>query len=196
MTLKKVCSEYTNSHGNSWWWNLMDATYKTTRYDLPLFFISVRTNTRYCVVDVVQSESLTTSKKLFKFCKNGTPIGIQSFSWPTILRQKLELWRHLSQVLLFTSAIFIESRPEKGGFVTRNTAWVVKMLNGFLISSVPVHGHLHPIPVRRNHKTTTSSKPRMPSKAQTCGRRMNLCVQYLAKHISEVGCLISYSLGK
>ena len=97
------------------WQQLMvkykDATYKITQYDLPLFFISVRTNTRYCVVDVVQSESLTTSKKLFKFCKHGTPNCIQSFSWPTILRQKLELWRHLSQVLLFTSAIFIESRP-------------------------------------------------------------------------------------
>ena len=34
-----------------------DATYKTTQYDLLLFFISVHTNTRYCVVDIVQSES-------------------------------------------------------------------------------------------------------------------------------------------
>ena len=39
--------------------SLMDATYKTTRYELPLFFISVRTNTGYCVVAdfIVQSES-------------------------------------------------------------------------------------------------------------------------------------------
>ena len=38
---------------------LMDATYKTTRYDLPLFFICVRTNAGYCVVAefIVQSES-------------------------------------------------------------------------------------------------------------------------------------------
>ena len=37
----------------------MDATYKTTRYELPLFFISFRTNTQYCVVSefIVQSES-------------------------------------------------------------------------------------------------------------------------------------------
>ena len=28
--------------------SLMDATYKTTRYDLPLFFISVHTNTVLC----------------------------------------------------------------------------------------------------------------------------------------------------
>ena len=54
------------------------------------------------------------------------------FLWPTILKQKLELWRHLSQVLLFTSDFHREQAWEKG-FVTRNTAWVVKMLNGFLI---------------------------------------------------------------
>lgn len=41
--------------------SLMDATYKTTRYDLPLFFISVRTNSGYCVVAefIAQSESAT-----------------------------------------------------------------------------------------------------------------------------------------
>ena len=40
---------------------LMDAMYKTTRYDLPLFFICVRTNAGYCVVAefIVQSESAT-----------------------------------------------------------------------------------------------------------------------------------------
>lgn len=39
--------------------SLMDATYKTTRYDLPLFFVCVRTNSGYCVVAefIVQSES-------------------------------------------------------------------------------------------------------------------------------------------
>ena len=39
--------------------SLMDVTYKTTRFELPLFFISVRMNTGYCVVAEfkVQSES-------------------------------------------------------------------------------------------------------------------------------------------
>ena len=38
---------------------MMDATYKTTKYDLPLFFITVHTNSGYCVVAefIVQSES-------------------------------------------------------------------------------------------------------------------------------------------
>ena len=40
---------------------LMDAIYKMTRYDLPLFFICVRTNAGYCVVAefIIQSESAT-----------------------------------------------------------------------------------------------------------------------------------------
>ena len=49
--------------------SLMDATYKTTRYDLPLFFICVRTNTGYCVVAefIVQSESVTDIEEALKF---------------------------------------------------------------------------------------------------------------------------------
>ena len=41
--------------------SLMDATCKTTQYDLPLLFISVRTNSEYCVVAefIAQSESAT-----------------------------------------------------------------------------------------------------------------------------------------
>ena len=39
--------------------SLMDATYKTTQYDLPLFFVCVKTNTGYITVAefVVQSEN-------------------------------------------------------------------------------------------------------------------------------------------
>ena len=52
------------------WQQLMvkykDATYKTTQYDLPLFFISVCTNTRYCAVDVVQSEFIDYIKEAFQ----------------------------------------------------------------------------------------------------------------------------------
>ena len=38
---------------------LMDATYKTTKYELPLFFVSVKTNVGYAIVAdfVIQSES-------------------------------------------------------------------------------------------------------------------------------------------
>jgi len=39
--------------------SLMDATYKTTPYNLPLFCISIRTNIGYCAVEefIVGSES-------------------------------------------------------------------------------------------------------------------------------------------
>ena len=39
--------------------SLIDATYKTTKYDLPLFFVTVRTNVGYKVVAhfIVQSET-------------------------------------------------------------------------------------------------------------------------------------------
>ena len=48
--------------------SLMDATYKTTWYDLPLFFISVRTNSGYCVVAefITQSESATHIEEALK----------------------------------------------------------------------------------------------------------------------------------
>ena len=44
---------------------LLDATYKTTRYALPLFFLAVRTNVDYQVVGsfAVQDESTDTIKE-------------------------------------------------------------------------------------------------------------------------------------
>jgi len=55
--------------------SLMDATYKTTQYDLPLFFISVRTNTGYCVVAefIVQSESSEYIKQALQILKTWNP---------------------------------------------------------------------------------------------------------------------------
>ena len=43
--------------------SLIDATYKTTKYDFPLFFVSVRTNVGYCVVAefVVQTNNTANS---------------------------------------------------------------------------------------------------------------------------------------
>ena len=55
--------------------SLMDATYKTTKYDLPLFFISVRTNSGYCVVAefIVQSESATHIAEALQTLKSWNP---------------------------------------------------------------------------------------------------------------------------
>ena len=43
---------------------LMDATYKTTKYDIPLFFVCVLTNSGYEIVGKKNTET-------FKFTKNG-----------------------------------------------------------------------------------------------------------------------------
>ena len=50
---QKLCLKYGNTI------SLIDATYKTTKYDLPLFFVCVRTNVGYCVVAefVIQDET-------------------------------------------------------------------------------------------------------------------------------------------
>ena len=55
--------------------SLMDATYKTTRYDLPLFFICVRTNNGYCVVAefIVQSESADCIKEAISVLRQWNP---------------------------------------------------------------------------------------------------------------------------
>ena len=95
--------------------------------------------TLHSVNSLCSLNQVTALKKPFKFSKRGTPIGIQNFSWPTILGQKsVELWRRLFEVLLFTSVTVIESRPGRGGFVTRNSL-SSEDAECFLISSVPVH---------------------------------------------------------
>jgi hypothetical protein len=61
------------TYGNTM--SLMDATYKTTRYDLPLFFVCVRTNSGYCVVAefIVQSESATDIEEALKVLISWNP---------------------------------------------------------------------------------------------------------------------------
>ena len=61
------------TYGNTM--SLMDATYKTTRYDLHLFFICVRTNSGYCVVAefIVQSESATDIEEALKVLISWNP---------------------------------------------------------------------------------------------------------------------------
>ena len=55
--------------------SLMDATYKTTRYDLPLFFVCVRTNSGYCVVAefIVQSESAKDIEEAIRVLRSWNP---------------------------------------------------------------------------------------------------------------------------
>ena len=53
----------------------LDATYKTSRYALPLFFVAVKTNVSYCVVAsfVIQSESAQAIQEALEVIKVWNP---------------------------------------------------------------------------------------------------------------------------
>ena len=53
----------------------MDATYKTTRYELPLFFISVRTNVGYSPVAqfITQNETAQDIEEALEVLKTWNP---------------------------------------------------------------------------------------------------------------------------
>ena len=55
--------------------SLIDATYKTMRYELPLFFVCVRTNVGYCVVAdfIVQSECAVSIKEALLVLRSWNP---------------------------------------------------------------------------------------------------------------------------
>ena len=55
--------------------SMIDATYKTTKYDLPLFFVCVKTNAGYCVVAefIVESESADSIKEALSILQGWNP---------------------------------------------------------------------------------------------------------------------------
>ena len=81
---------------------LLNATYKTTKYSLPLFFVVVKTNVDYQVVSsfVVQDErraAITEALRIIK--KKKIQSGIQNASWWTTAMEKsnqLEISFHVS----------------------------------------------------------------------------------------------------
>lgn len=54
---------------------LVDATYKTMRYELPLFFLVVKTNVNYVVVGsfVTQNETTTSIKDALRMFRDWNP---------------------------------------------------------------------------------------------------------------------------
>ena len=74
------------SDGNTM--SLMDATYKTTCYDLPSFFIFVCTNSGYCAVAefIVQSGSARGMEEALKVYYPGIQNGSNCFMFEFSLR--------------------------------------------------------------------------------------------------------------
>ena len=98
---------------------LLDATYKTTQYELPLFFLCMKTNVGYSVVGefVVQSESTDDIQEALCILQL---LGSHSILWLIIVRQKLVLLKIHFQIVVCMSVIFIESRRGRDGYETRN----------------------------------------------------------------------------
>ena len=71
---------------------MLDATYKTTRYNLPLFFVVVKTNVDYQIVGsfVVQSETTDAIFEALSVLKSGTKNGTPPVSWLTIRMKKCQ----------------------------------------------------------------------------------------------------------
>ena len=61
--------------------SMIDATYKTTKYDLPLFFVCVKTNMGYCVVAefIVESEDALSIQEAIEVLKSWNPEWNPSF---------------------------------------------------------------------------------------------------------------------
>ena len=64
--------------------SLIDTTYKTAKYDLPLFFICVRTNVGYSIVAefIVQSEDADSILEALSIVKQWNPTYIVSKIFP------------------------------------------------------------------------------------------------------------------
>ena len=60
---------------------MIDATYKTTKYDLPLFFVCIKTNHGYCVVAefVSQNECATAIQEALEVLKTWNPMWQPAF---------------------------------------------------------------------------------------------------------------------
>ena len=105
---------------------LIDATYKTTKYELPLFFVFVSTNVGYSAVAqfIIQQEGSGEYKRHLTFSSNGIPHGNQSISCLIILRQNWWLFQTHFLLLPLTCVIFTESSAGNIGQRTRSMMYL------------------------------------------------------------------------
>ena len=77
-----------NTYGNQL--VLLDATYKTTKYALPLFFLVVKTNVNFqvCAVFVIQEESTDMILKALSTVKKWNPKLTPKYAFVDFVRGK------------------------------------------------------------------------------------------------------------
>ena len=96
---------------------LMDATYKTTKYSVPLFFLCVKTNVSYTVVGefIVQSEDCENIFEALSVISSWSPDWKPQFFKLTIQKQRWLQLLSYSQVLNCTYVIFTGNKLGRGG---------------------------------------------------------------------------------
>ena len=129
---------------------MIDATYKTTKYDLPLFFVCVKTNHGYCVAAefISQNECATAIQEPLEVLKTWNPQWQPEFLCVTTARQRLLPLKHHSQALLYTFVIFTENRLGKDGSRTTNMVSPLQMQMFSLIFFEHVRGLHLQLPMR------------------------------------------------
>nr|XP_047141535.1 uncharacterized protein LOC105847166 isoform X2 [Hydra vulgaris] len=79
---------------------LLDATYKTTKYSLPLFFLVVKTNVDYQTVGtfVCKGESAVNIQKALSKIKEWNPNWNPTYLWLTVVQKRLMLLNFYIQI--------------------------------------------------------------------------------------------------
>ena len=133
--------------------SLIDATYKTTKYDLPLFFVCVRTNTRYMIVAefIVQSESAENILEALNIIKQWNPTWNPKFFLCDYSDAEIAAIEQVFPGILVISTV---SRRGQDGFTTESMVSPTVMQKHFF----PCSGHVPGLHLEKmEHRLITSS---------------------------------------
>ena len=149
--------EMLTKYGNTM--TLIDATYKTTLYDLALFFVTVRTNAGYIVAAefIIQTETNEQIEEALNILKSWNPDWSPRYFMSDYSEAEI-LGIESAFPATFIYAIFIVSKAGNGGSKTINMDLPRMRVKVYLTSFVPVqilHLHLH---MKASNMTTTISR--------------------------------------
>ena len=102
-------------------------SYKTTKIELALFFVAVKTNVGYAAVAdfVLQSETAEQIAEALQIPSSWNPNGNLHTSWLTIQRLRLKPFNVLSQRVKFTFVTSTESKPGRDGSKIGSTFYLL-----------------------------------------------------------------------
>ena len=136
--MKNICERYGNHM------ILLDATYKTTKYALPLFFVVVQTNVNFqvCCVMVLQEESTKMITKALKIFKEWNPLVSSKYAFVDFDEREIKL---LEIIFERVKVFLCDFHREQTWHI-----WTSKTENGFSHISDQVKTRLR----RITHSTT------------------------------------------